>query len=385
MAEHEYQRMIGLTLIVVLATYIVFRLIRHLFRKIIDRKIIANQEKWFHGGIQFRNVKILSAPKLVSMSLFASKILRFAVYALLLYAALPLIFAIFPATRHLAIMLFSWIITPLISMGQSFVAYLPNLLRIVVIVVVTRYILKCLRYTAREIEAGRLVVPGFYSDWAHATFNLLRIFIIAFTVVLIFPLLPESESSVFRGVSVFIGVIFSIGSSSVISNMVAGMVITYMRSFKVGDRIKVGDVFGDVVEKALFVIRVQTVKMEIVTVPNSIVLSSNIVNYSAAAREHGQGVILHVDVDIGYEVVWEKANDLLVEAALMTEHIQSEPRPFVLTRSLDSSSVKYQINVYTKRPDLQAKICSDLYRHALTVFTREGVDMIVPVHGVITS
>jgi small-conductance mechanosensitive channel len=370
-------RMIGLSLLVVAVMVALFKLVGHAFCKVIDRKIVDNRDKWFKG-IRFRSIEILTSAKLLSAVLFASKALRYAIYAFLLYTALPMIFVIFPATRHLAGVLFSWIVTPLISMGEGFIAYLPKLLRIIVIVVVTRYVLKFLHYVAREIESGRLVIPRFYPDWAQATFNLLKIFLIAFTVVLIFPLLPESESSVFKGVSVFIGVLFSIGSSSVISNMVAGMVITYMRSFRVGDRIRVGDVFGDVVEKTLFVVRVQTVKKEVITVPNSTILSSNVINYSIAAGD--EGVILHQTVDVGYDVTWDRASKLLIEAALRTEHVLPSPTPFVLTQTLGSCAATHQINVFTKRPDLQAKIYSDMNRHILELFQRDGIEMVNPVY-----
>ncbi|MDR0331815.1 MAG: mechanosensitive ion channel, partial [Chitinispirillales bacterium] len=344
-------KMVGLSLAVIIALIAAIKFVGHLFSAVIDRKMVDNREKWFKG-VRIRNVEILTSAKLLSAALFVSKILRFAIYAVLLYAAFPMLFAIFPATRHLAGVLFSWIATPLVSMGEGFVAYLPKLLRIIVIILLMRYLLKLLRYIATEIETGRLLIPKFYPDWARATFNLLRIFIYAFTIVLIFPLLPESESMVFKGVSVFIGVLFSIGSSSVISNMMAGMVITYMRSFKIGDRIKVGDVYGDVVEKTLFVIRVQTVKKEIVTVPNSTILASNVINYSIAAGDGGNGVVITLDVDIGYDVVWERAHKLLIEAAQKTEHVQENPKPFVLTKALGDYAATYMLGVYTKRPEL---------------------------------
>nr|AGS53213.1 putative transmembrane ion channel [uncultured bacterium contig00093] len=370
-------RMIALSLAVVAVMVALFKLTGHAFRKVIDRKIVYNREKWFKG-IRYRNIDILSSNKMVSAVLFLSKALRYAVYALLLYIALPMIFVIFPPTRDLAGTLFSWITAPLISMGHGFIAYLPNLLRIIVIVVVTRYVLKFLSYVAAEIEAGRLVIPKFYPDWARATLNLLRIFIIAFTIVLIFPLLPESESSIFKGVSVFIGVLFSIGSSSVISNMMAGLVITYMRSFKIGDRIRVGDVFGDVAEKTLFVVRVKTVKNEVITVPNSTILAANVINYSTAAS--GQGVILYQTVDVSYDVIWERADRLLVEAALKTPDVLPSPPPFTLIKTLGNSAVTYQVNVYTHRPDLEARIHSDLNRNILDVLQRSGIEMITPVY-----
>ena len=370
-------RMVGLSLAVVAVLVALFKFVGYSFHRIIDRKIVEKRDVWFKG-IRFRNIEILTSAKMVSTALFVSKILRYAIYAVLLYTALPMIFAIFPATRHLAGVLFSWIATPLVSIGESFVAYLPKLLRIVVIILIMRYTLKFLRYLAQEIETGRLVIPKFYPDWAHATYNLLRLFIYAFTVVLVFPLLPESESSVFKGVSVFIGVLFSIGSSSVISNMVAGMVITYMRSFSIGDRIRVGDVFGDVVEKTLFVVRVQTVKKEVITIPNSTILSSNVINYSIAA--HDKGVILAQDVSVGYDVTWQRASRLLIEAGLKTEHVLADPPPFVLAKNLGDNAAVYQLNVYTKKPESQAMIYSEMNRHILDVFQSDGIEMIVPMY-----
>jgi small-conductance mechanosensitive channel len=374
-------KMLGLSALVLVVLWAALKLTNYLFRRVIDIKIVENRDRWFKG-IRLRNIDILTSSKLVSTALFVSKVLRYSIYALLLYAALPLLFAIFPATRHLAGTLFSWIVSPVVSMAQGFIAYLPKLLRIVVIIVVMRYVLKLLRYVSQEIEAGRLVIPKFYPDWAHATYCLLRIFIIAFTIVLIFPLLPESESVVFRGVSVFVGVLFSIGSSSVISNMVAGMVITYMRSFKVGDRIKVADVYGDVIEKTLFVIRVETVKKEVVTVPNSTILASNVINYSTEARGEG-GVILHVDVSVGYDVSWQRAYGLLIDAALKTEHVLREPKPFVLTKTLGDCAAVYQINVYTKNPELQAHIYSELNRNIMDMLQSDGIEMVAPVYNVL--
>jgi len=377
-------RMIGLSLAVVVVLAALFFLVNHVFRKIIDRKIVDNREKWFKG-VRIRNIELLTSEKLMSTALFVSKAFRYAIYLILLYAALPMIFAIFPATRHLAGLLFSWIAAPIVSMGEGFIAYLPKLLRIVVIVIIMRYILKFIRYITTEIESGHLVIPRFYPDWARATFNLLRIFIYAFTVVLVFPLLPDSESSVFKGVSVFIGVLFSIGSSSVISNMMAGLVITYMRSFKIGDRIKVGDVYGDVIEKTLFVIRVQTIKKEVITVPNSSILSANVVNYSTAAGEGGQGVIIDVEVSVCYDVAWERAHRLLIEAALGAEHILPTPSPFVFTKELADFAVTYSLRAYTRRPDLYAAISSNINKNVLDIFKREGIEMIVPQYNAIRN
>jgi small-conductance mechanosensitive channel len=303
-----------------------------------------------------------------------------AMYAILLislYISITLLFSIYPGTRNVATALFRGLLTPFLSIIQSFIAYIPNLLSIIVIVVVTRYLIKFLRFVMKEIEEGRLVVRGFYPDWAPATFNLIRFLSYAFMVILIFPLLPDSDSAVFRGVSVFLGVLFSLGSTTVISNTVAGLVLTYMRSFKLGDRIKIGDVVGDVVEKTPFAVRIQTNKKEIVTVPNSTLLSSNVVNYSTSGDEK-HGVIIFMPVTVCYDVPWRRAVDLITEAAKKTEGVLQTPAPFVLVKNLGNDASDMELNVYTNEPENQPRIFSELNNNIRDLFEANGISMPVP-------
>ncbi len=164
------------------------------------------------------------------------------------------------------------------------------------------------------------------------TFHIIRFLLYAFMIAMIYPYLPKSNSGVFQGISVFVGLIVSLGSSTVIGNIIAGLVITYMRPFKLGDRIKLNDTTGDIIEKTPLVTRIRTPKNEVVTVPNSFIMSSHTVNYSTSAREYG--LIIHAEVSIGYDVPWRKVNPLLIDAALNTPGVVDDPRPFVLETSL---------------------------------------------------
>jgi small-conductance mechanosensitive channel len=368
-------KMAGLSLLVVLALCVLIAGVRYLFVRIIDRKIAGRESRYFKG-VRFRNLEIINSKKEVQAFLFLSKAVRYVLYAVLFYLALPLLFSIFPVTQRLAQTLFNWVLTPLAGIASSFVNYLPNLLRIVIIVIIIRYLLKFVRFIMNETEAGRLTIPGFYPDWAKATFNIIRIFLVAFAIVLVFPLLPNSDSKIFQGVSVFLGIVVSLGSTSIVGNLVAGMVITYMRPFKVGDRIRVGDVFGDVIEKSPFVIRVKTVKKEIITVPNLTILSSNVVNYSTSALD--EGVILYTTVTMGYDVPQQKVYALLIAAALKTTHILPDPTPFVLSLGFGDNAASYQINAYTRHPECQSAIYSELHRNILDAFHEAGIEMIVP-------
>jgi small-conductance mechanosensitive channel len=195
-------------------------------------------------------------------------------------------------------------------------------------------------------------------------------------LVMIFPKLPGSDSPIFQGVSVFLGLLVSLGSSSAIGNMVAGLVITYMRPFKIGDLIKLGDVTGEVIEKTLLVTRLRTVRNEEITIPNSAVLSGNTTNYSALAKD--EGLIIHTTVTIGYDVHWKTMHEALLEAASRTANLIPYKNPFVLQTSLDDFYVSYQLNVYTSQSNALAPIYSELHQHILDVCAEKGIEIMSP-------
>jgi small-conductance mechanosensitive channel len=204
----------------------------------------------------------------------------------------------------------------------------------------------------------------------------------AFTVAIIYPYLPGSDSRIFQGVSVFVGIIFSLGSSSAIGNLIAGLVITYMRPFKIGDRIQIKDITGFVVEKSPIVIRIKTHKNEYVTFPNMIILNSSIINYHTSSDEDEEGLILYADVTMGYTVPWQQVHEILIEAALQTKMVQKNPKPFVLQTALDDFYAKYQINLYTKEVDRVPAIYSELYQNLQNGFKAAGISLTAPAYRI---
>jgi len=283
---------------------------------------------------------------------------------------------LFPWTEGYAEVLIEWIIQPVKGVFTAIFSYLPNLLTILVIVFFGRLGIKVLSFLAGEIESKRLQVNGFYPDWAKPTFNVLRVLVYAFVFVVIFPYLPGSDSAVFQGVSIFLGILFSLGSSSAVSNAVAGLVITYMRPFKEGDRVRIGDITGDIVEKSLLVTRIKTIKNEILTIPNSGVLSSHTMNFSTV--QANSGVILHTTVTIGYDVPWRNVHESLIQAAKITNGILSNPKPFVLQKSLDDFYVAYELNGYTREVHHMSFIYSDLHANIQDVFAENGIEIMSP-------
>ncbi|MBE2206435.1 MAG: mechanosensitive ion channel family protein [Saprospiraceae bacterium] len=270
------------------------------------------------------------------------------------------------------------VLTPAGGAMSAILEYLPNLFTVIVIYFIFRYAIKGVKYFFDEIRNGNINLSGFHSDWALPTFNIVKFLLYAFMVVLIFPYLPGSGSPAFQGVTVFIGVLFSLGSSNAISNMVAGLVITYMRPFKIGDRVKIGEVTGDVIEKSMLVTRIRTIKNEDVTVPNANVLSSSTINYTANTKPEDPGLIVHSTVTIGYDVPWKLMHKTLIDAALRTDLIIKDPSPFVLQTSLDDFYVSYQINAFTKDAGKQAVIYSQLHQNIQDCCNEAGIEILSP-------
>ncbi|MGV6946700.1 mechanosensitive ion channel family protein [Sphingobacterium mizutaii] len=365
---------IGLVLLVIGIAWAMIWLIGKGYSKLL-LFINSKKDKWLKN-LSYKDYTFLTAEQELQVVLFLVKIFRWFVYAVLLYITLPIIFSIFPFSRDWADALFHLIWSPFKGVLIAIWEYLPNLFSILVIYFVMKYVIRFVRYIFHEIEAEKLKLSGFHADWAMPTYSIVKFLLYAFMFVLIFPYLPGSDSNIFKGVSVFIGVLFSLGSSSAIANMVAGLVITYMRPFKIGDRIKIGDVTGDVVEKTLLVTRIRTIKNEVITIPNSSVLIGNTTNYSSEAIE--KGLIIHTTVTIGYDVPWKDMHQALIDAALRTNLILDEPKPFVLQTSLEDFYVSYQINAYTREAGKQALIYSNLHQNIQDVCNERGIEILSP-------
>ncbi len=370
---------VGLVVLIIGIVALLIFLLSRLFR--FTKKYIESHQDKFIRSFSFRNYEFLSKEKVLKSVLWLNMVVKIFFFILVIYLALPSLFSIFPVTESWASTLIRWVINPITSILLAFVDYLPDLITVIVIITVVRYLVKLLKYLSREIKAGKLTLPGFHPDYAMPTFGIVRFILYAFMFVIIFPYLPGSDSDIFKGVSVFLGILISLGSSSAISNVVAGLVITYMRPFKIGDRIKIGDVTGDVIEKTPLVIRVRTIKNEEITIPNSQILTGHTINYSISGK--ASGLILHTTVTIGYDVPWNKIHELLISAAKSTQGVSKEKKPFVLQTSLDDFSVAYEINAYTNKPEDAALIYSELHQHIQDAFNDAGVEIMSPNYNAI--
>ena len=326
--------------------------------------------------LAIKDYEVLNLHRQGILFLTCFNVLRYLIILLLLFIFVPMFFAAFPETKSFTYTIFGYLWNPFVSILKSVLSFLPKFFQIIVIIFCFRYLVKGLHYLMNEIGSGRLKVNGFYADWAQPTYLILRVLCYSFMIVMIWPLLPSSDSQVFQGVSVFIGVIISLGSSSIIGNVMAGMVMTYMRPFRVGDFIKYGDTEGFVIEKTVLVTRIRTRKNDVITIPNSNLMTSQTTNYTFSA--HNYGVIVHTKVTIGYDMQWQLIRDLLLDAASKTSHLQKKPEPFVRITALDDFYVEYEINAYTRKSEMLSDIYSELHQNILDSFHSNGVEIMSP-------
>ena len=354
-----------------LALIFLFRLLGVLFRKLCKK--LDSWRGTIIPSLRIQKFELLPADRIADFAIELAKLLRLAIVLVMSYFYASLVLGFFPWTRGYARILLGYILAPLRLVGEAIVAYLPNLFFIGIIILISVYFTKFVRTIFKEIGKGTIVFPNFYTDWAEPTYKLVRVLIIALTLVIIFPELPGAKSPAFQGISIFLGLLLSLGSTSAVADIVAGVILTYMRAFKIGDRVKIADTIGDVMEKTLLVTRIRTIKNVEITITNSMVLNSHIINYSATTQD--KGLILHTSVTIGYDAPWRIVHQLLIDSALECEDLLEKPKPFVLQTALDDFYVHYEINAYTDKPSNMSKIYSDLRQKIQDKFNEAGVEI----------
>ncbi|WP_449244521.1 mechanosensitive ion channel family protein [Desulfobacca acetoxidans] len=368
-------------LAITLATVALFLLLIQVVNRL-AKKANTRLEAWQVERIpslKIQSYELLSAERLTAILKGLVRILRYACYLILSYTFIPLVLSVFPGPRKYVLQYLSYIIVPLETLFHGIVAFIPNFFFIVVIILVIRYVLKAIKLIFGEIQSGRVSFAGFQQEWAEPTYKLVRFLLIAMAVVLVSPYLPGFGSPAFQGISIFFGLLLSLGSTAAIANMVAGIALTYMRPFKVGDRVKIADTVGDVVEKTLLITRVRTIKNVEVTIPNSMVLGSHMINFSGLAQE-GR-LIIYTSVTIGYDAPWRQVHDLMIAAGKATSGVAAEPEPFVLQTSLNDYSVTYELNAYTADAHRLLQIQSDLHQNIQDKFNEAGMEIMSPLYA----
>lgn len=372
-------RQAGIGVVLAIAATLLFLLLRFLLIRVLHR--IHNWIDLLRGSsrlptLKIQQLEILSADRIADLLGVGLRVVRIAAYLVLIYFYLVVVLGLFPWTHGVSTQILGYVLTPLGVVGRAILGYLPHLFFLIIIGIVTSYLLRGIRAMFNALETGLVELPGFDRDWALPTYKLARFMVMAFALVVMWPYLPGSDSEAFKGVSLFVGLVFSLGSTGAVANLMAGTLLTYTRAFQVGDRIRIGDTTGDVVARTLMVTRVRTITNVEVTIPNNMVMSSAVLNFSTNARRGG--ILLQTTITIGYDVPWRRVQELLLKAASATDGISANPPPFVIQTGLSDYYPEYELNGYITDAQAMRRILSDLNGKIQDAFAEGGVEITSP-------
>ena len=340
---------------------------------LLRRREVRFVEKRFAGQ---KMMKFLEGDTVVTVNRNIINFIRNIVILVVFIAYLNLVLSFFPWTFNLSARLFDMISAPVVRFGQGFVANIPNLFALLVIWLLTHYILRSLKHVFGQIREGKVRIKGFYQDWADTTYTLVKMVIIVFAAVVAFPFIPGSGSPAFKGISIFMGVLVSLGSSSSVSNVFGGLMLTYMRSFMPGDFVEINGMQGTVMSRLTFSTRLKTVTNEIISIPNSAVSSNHITNFSKMTKSGG--VTVGTVVTIGYDVAPDTVKSLLLKSAEGVPNVLDEPAPKVLILGLEDFYVRYKLIMSTKNPAGKLGTLSLVHDNILANFAKAGVEIMSP-------
>lgn len=361
---------LGWTAIFALVTYFLVRKRRWLIDK--AGQLIERQFE----RVEAATSSLVKGRAIAAMCQFVLNLSIWAIYLFVFYYYLSFVLLAFAETRPFAELLLTYVTDPLVSVVSGLVSYFPNLITLIIIAVITRWIIQGLRLFFDNLEKGAFASITFEKHWIAPTFFLCRIVVILIALVFAYPYIPGSDSAAFQGLTILAGVMLSLGSNTVISNMMSGLFVIYRRSTNVGDRIRVGDKIGDVVEIKLMETLMKSTKNELISIPNSQLLNSEVVNYSR--KIDGRGLLVHTTVGIGYEEPPAKIKAMLIEAARRTPGLKRSPAPFVLWTQLGDYAISYEINGFTSRGASLPKIMSDLHENIVKIFNANRTQIMTP-------
>lgn len=366
---------VACTVVLVLAILILANVMPQFYRWL-DRQ----QDRWV-PDVRIQNFELLTSHQLAGMMQFFTQILHFGLVSALILFYLSSVLSLFPQTRQFGRGVFGYFVGAVTVVIRGFIDFLPNLLTIVLIIFITSLVLRFTRWIFANIRRGRLRLQGFYPEWAMPTFRLMQFLIVAFAAAVIFPYLPGADSPAFQGVSIFFGLLVSLGAGGAISGAVAGFILVYTRAFREGDRIRFDDIEGFVVEKLPFVTRIRTIENNLVSVPNTALLTGKITNYTALIRENQTPLTVKTTLTLGYDVPWKLVHQTLIAAASSTKYILEVPAPHVWQTSLDDFYVSYQLRAATIQPDQLDAIYSELHQNLQDFCNEAGIEILSPHYG----
>ena len=333
--------------------------------------------------ISFGRTEIIKGEEVTNFLKKVISITKFIILACIALIYIQVLLSLFPHTQSISSKVLESIFNSGAQIFQGLVNYLPKLIFLIVLSVIAFYTLKLIRFIFKEIEAGHFSLPGFEAEWSAPTLRITQFFTVLLFCVIAFPYLPGSGSDIFKGISIFVGILFSLGSSSAITNIVAGILLTYTRAFRIGDEVEIDGIAGSIVEKGFLTTRILIgSNNRFVSIPNSKVLNSNVVNLRAtpnARDDQYPAPAINIQIQIPHKYKWQDIHNILREAALATDGILKEPLPRVTHSTIGNFYTIYVMKVASYSPT-SAMVNSALFCNIKDKLAQAGINLESPQH-----
>ncbi|MFM7086753.1 MAG: mechanosensitive ion channel family protein [Cyanobium sp.] len=331
-------------------------------------------------GLELGPIRLLETHQLRRGLTIALAVAHWSLLLLISYLLIPLLLGFFPPTQVLAAGLRGQIAAVLQAIAAAVLAFIPDLLTISLIVLVTALLLRASNAWFRALDQERVRLPGFYPEWGRPTGRIAAVLIVMAGLAVAYPYIPGTGSRAFQGAGLFVGVLAALGSSAVATNVISGVMLIYTRGFQEGDRVEINGVLGVVQDRALLVTRIRTPRNELVSIPNATVIGASIVNYSLERRETGEPVAVATTVTLGYDVPWRLVQSLLLAAAHSVSDLCDTPEAFVLQTSLNDFHISYELNAYVRDVNRYRESLSELLGAIQDRFAAAGVEILSPAY-----
>jgi small-conductance mechanosensitive channel len=296
---------------------------------------------------------------------------------LVLYSAFDFLLAYFPKTRFISREMLHGVTGPIRTFGHDLWRSLPSLMFIALITAVTIQLIRLAHFVFEKIGQGEFRIRSFHPAWAYTTQRLVSLAIVVLALLIAYPYIPGSDSAAFKGVTLFLGLLISLGSTGLISNLLTGILLTYTNAYQVGDLVNVGETTGVVDRTSMLVTRVRNRHNQLVTIPNSLVLANQVTNFSSA---EGADILITTRVGIGYAVPWRQVEELLKLAADRTDGLRKDLPPHVLKASLDQYWIVYELVGHLERGANPFTVQSSLNGNVLDACNEYRVQIMVPAY-----